>query len=393
MRKAGALILGQGEPAGVRARRHVESAASAARCSTRTTSRARRAARAAAPAPRSPPTSRCSGTGSDTGQSIRSPASANNLVGIRPTRGLVSRAGVIPNSLTQDEIGPITRTVTDAALLLDVMAGYDPADPITAFGNGRITEELHASAAARTRSRARASASMTNMFGKDERHQEVNKVMEDVIAKMQSLGATIVRFDLPEYDKLASVVATSPLRGAHGDGELLRDARPNAPVKSFADLVAAKNSAVQKTLEAELAVVDGMNSQAYKDRTLNRDKLRLAVATKMADLNLDAILYPLQKILVAPVTAGDQLERNGTLSNGTGFPAVTFPGGFSTPTAIGAARRSGRRRAARARLHGGEAARLRLRIRAGGQAAQAAGEHASPARRTVTPPFPPGSQP
>ncbi|MGZ9005902.1 MAG: amidase, partial [Burkholderiales bacterium] len=48
---------------------------------------------------------------------------------------------------------------------------------------------------------------------------------------------------------------------------------------------------------------------------------------------LDAVLYPLQKILVAPVTAVDQLERNGTLSNGTGFPAVTFPGGFSRPTA------------------------------------------------------------
>jgi Asp-tRNA(Asn)/Glu-tRNA(Gln) amidotransferase A subunit family amidase len=78
------------------------------------------------------------GTGSDTGQSIRSPASANNLVGVRPTRGLVSRSGVIPNSLTQDEIGPITRTVTDAALLLDVMAGYDPNDPITAFGRNHI---------------------------------------------------------------------------------------------------------------------------------------------------------------------------------------------------------------------------------------------------------------
>jgi Asp-tRNA(Asn)/Glu-tRNA(Gln) amidotransferase A subunit family amidase len=108
---------------------------------------------------------------------------------------------------------------------------------------------------------------------------------------------------------------------------------PQAPVKSFAELVAAKTSAVQKTLEAELAVVDGMNSQAYKDRILNRDKLRLAVAKTMADLNLDAILYPLQKILVAPVTAEEQFERNGTLSNGTGFPAVTFPGGFSAPTA------------------------------------------------------------
>ena len=65
------------------------------------------------------------GTGSDTGQSIRSPASANNLVGIRPTRGLVSRGGVIPNSLTQDEVGPIARTVTDAALLLRHMVGRD----------------------------------------------------------------------------------------------------------------------------------------------------------------------------------------------------------------------------------------------------------------------------
>jgi Asp-tRNA(Asn)/Glu-tRNA(Gln) amidotransferase A subunit family amidase len=108
---------------------------------------------------------------------------------------------------------------------------------------------------------------------------------------------------------------------------------PNAPIRSFAALVAAKTSAVQRTLEAELAVDDGMNSQEYKDRMLNRDKLRLTVAKTIADLNLDAILYPLQKILVAPVTAEEQLERNGTLSNGTGFPAVTFPGGFSAPTA------------------------------------------------------------
>jgi hypothetical protein len=64
---------------------------------------------------------------------------------------------------------------------------------------------------------------------------------------------------------------------------------PNAPIKSFSELVAAKTSAVQKTLEAELAV-----------------------AKTMADLDLDAILYPLQKILVAPVTAEEQLERNRT---------------------------------------------------------------------------------
>jgi len=272
------------------------------------------------------------GTGSDTGQSIRSPASANNLVGIRPTRGLVSRAGVIPNSLTQDEVGPITRTVTDAALLLDVMAGYDPADPITAFGVKRIpgsyTQLLRPDALKGARIGV-----MTNLFGTAERHAEVNKVMEGVIAQMAEHGAKIIRFELPEYDALAPVVSTSQFEARTVMDRYFAALGPNAPVKSFADLVAAKTSAVQKTLESELAVVDGMNSQAYKDRTLNRDKLRLAVAKKMADLELDAILYPLQKILVAPVTAEDQLERNGTLSNGTGFPAVTFPGGFSAPTA------------------------------------------------------------
>src|SRR6266487_5581716 len=83
----------------------------------------------------------------------------------------------------------------------------------------------------------------------------------------------------------------------------------------------------------EFAIADGMNSVEYKNRMLDRDKLRLAVANKMAELNFDAILYPHQRVLVVPVTAADQLERNGTLSNGTGFPAVTFPGGFSAPTA------------------------------------------------------------
>jgi amidase len=272
------------------------------------------------------------GTGSDTGQSIRSPASANNLVGIRPTRGLVSRSGVIPNSLTQDEIGPIARTVTDAALLLDVMAGYDPADPITAFGKGHIpasyTQLLGKDALKGSRIGV-----MTNMFGAAERHHEVNKVMDGVIARMETLGATVVRFDLPDYDKLAPVVSTSLFEARTVTERYFSTLRPDAPIKSFAELVAAKTSAVQKTLESEIAVVDGLNSQKYKDQMLNRDKLRLAVADKMADLNLDAILYPLQKILVVPITAEDQTERNGTLSNGTGFPAVTFPGGFSTPAA------------------------------------------------------------
>ncbi len=272
------------------------------------------------------------GTGSDTGQSIRSPASANNLVGVRPTRGLVSRAGVIPNSLTQDEVGPIARTVTDAALLLDVMAGYDANDPITAFGKWHIPKSYTQLLGTDALKGARIGV-MTNLFGTAEHHAEVNMVMESVIAKMAGLGATLVRFDLPEYSVLAPAVATPIFEARTVMDRYFAALGPNAPIKSLAELVAAKTSAVQKTLEAELAVVDGMNSQTYRDHMFNRDKLRLAVAKKMAELNLDAILYPLQSVLVAPVTAEEQMERNGTLSNGTGFPAITFPGGFSTPTA------------------------------------------------------------
>jgi amidase len=272
------------------------------------------------------------GTGSDTGQSIRSPASANNLVGIRPTRGLVSRRGVIPNSLTQDEVGPIARTVTDAALLLDVMAGYDSDDPVTVFGRGHIpasyTHLLKKDALKGVRI-----GMMMNLFGSENVHAEVNAVMKAAMARMESLGAEIIRFNLPEYDALLPALDTQPYEARAVMERYFAALGPVAPVKSFADLVAKKTSAVQKTLEMEFGIQNGMSNPIYKDRMLNRDKLRLAVAKKFADLNLDAIIYPLQRVLVAPIIAADQLERNGTLSNGTGFPAVTFQAGFSTPTA------------------------------------------------------------
>jgi amidase len=274
------------------------------------------------------------GTGSDTGQSIRSPASANSLVGVRPTRGLVSRAGVVPNSFTQDEVGPITRTVTDAAKLLDVMAGYDPNDPITAFGIGKTPVSYAAGLNANALKGARIGV-MTNLYGKEERHAEVNKVMEQVIKTMEAKGATIIRFTLPEYDTLAPVLATNQWEARSAMDKYFAELGPGVPVKSFKQLVDSKTASpdIQKTLESEIAMEDGLNNQTYKDRTLSRDKLRLAVSSKMAELKLDAILYPLQKVIVAPTGQADQPERNGTLSNGTGFPAVTFPGGFSTPTA------------------------------------------------------------
>jgi Asp-tRNA(Asn)/Glu-tRNA(Gln) amidotransferase A subunit family amidase len=176
---------------------------------------------------------------------------------------------------------------------------------------------------------------MTNLYGKEERHAEVNKVMEQVIKTMEAKGATIIRFTLPEYDTLAPVLATNQWEARSAMDKYFAELGPGVPVKSFKQLVDSKTASpdIQKTLESEIAMEDGLNNQTYKDRTLSRDKLRLAVSSKMAELKLDAILYPLQKVIVAPTGQADQPERNGTLSNGTGFPAVTFPGGFSTPTA------------------------------------------------------------
>jgi Asp-tRNA(Asn)/Glu-tRNA(Gln) amidotransferase A subunit family amidase len=274
------------------------------------------------------------GTGSDTGQSIRSPASANSLVGVRPTRGLVSRAGVMPNSYTQDEVGPIARTVADAARMLDVMAGYDPRDPITALGVGKPPASYTTALKADALKGARIGV-MQNLFGRDERHAEVNRVMDQVIRTMEARGATVVRFNVPEFDQLAANVGTDRYEARAVFDQYFKELGPNAPVTSFRQLVDSKTASpdIQKTMEAEIAIEDGMNSAAYRERMLNRDKLRVLVAARMADLKLDAILYPLQKVLVAPAGQPDQPERNGVLSHGTGFPAVTFPAGFSSPTA------------------------------------------------------------
>lgn len=80
------------------------------------------------------------GLGTDTGGSIRIPSSYNSLVGIRPTIGLTSREGIIPLAISQDVGGPMARTVADAALMLDVVSGYDKHDLATSYSIGRIPD-------------------------------------------------------------------------------------------------------------------------------------------------------------------------------------------------------------------------------------------------------------
>ena len=273
------------------------------------------------------------GTGSDSGQSIRSPSSANSLVGIRPTRGLISRTGIIPTCFTQDEIGPIARTVEDAARLLDVMIGYDAADPITALGIGK-TPATYTSALKTDALKGARIGLLVNLLGKEEQHAEVNKAMDFVAMTMQQLGATVISFYMPELSALTERVATDTYEAQAAFDKYAINLPVDAPVKSFRQLVETKSAlpVIQETMEKELSIVNGMHTDEYKTRMLNREKLRIALYSKMAELGIDAILYPLQSILVTKTGQPDQPERNGVLSNGTGMPAVTFQAGFSTPT-------------------------------------------------------------
>ena len=108
---------------------------------------------------------------------------------------------------------------------------------------------------------------------------------------------------------------------------------PGAPVKTLDEFMARGefHPSLKSGLDAEQQAVAGVADPEYKTRVLRRHELRQAVMTAMAANRLDAIVYPHQRRLVASI-GEKQLERNGVLSNGTGLPALTMPGGFSAPT-------------------------------------------------------------
>lgn len=272
------------------------------------------------------------GTGSDTGQSIRSPASAQSLVGIRPTRGLVSRAGVMPVSFTQDEIGPITRTVEDAARMLDVIAGYDPEDPTTAGGVG-YKPDSYLSFLDPDALRGAKIGILTDFVGSEEPHREVNARTQEAAELMRSMGAEVVEFSIPDFGDLTSGLSTGNYETKVAMNAYLADIGEGAPLTT---LEAVRESgkygpAIENSLTSAVENELGLQDPKYLAIFQKRDELQKAVLAAMAENGLDAILYPHQKRLVAEV-GGEQTERNGVLSNSTGFPAITFPGGFSAPT-------------------------------------------------------------
>lgn len=275
------------------------------------------------------------GTGSDTGGSIRSPASANNLVGLRPTRGLISLDGIVPVSYTQDTIGPITRSVADTARMLDVMAGYDPNDPITSQNVGNIPKTY--TAYLRNGLKGARLGLVTNLFGNGPQYTEVNKVMDKAIGTLKQQGAVIVPVedDLLDTDRVTSNYRLNDFEFKTALNRYLKDQGSNVPTHSLAEIIASgqyNKPTLEKFFATAQGYEDGPNTLEYKDRRIKMEGLRIEVLNLMAKNQVDALVYPHQKCLVLPIGATFQKDRNGNIAPVGGFPAIVIPAGFSTPT-------------------------------------------------------------
>jgi amidase len=178
----------------------------------------------------------CAGAiGTETDGSVVCPSSANSLVGIKPTVGLVSRAGIIPIAHSQDTAGPMTRTVSDAAILLGALAGEDPRDPKTKESRGHVHSDYSRFLDRNGLAGARLGIVRRN-FGFNDR---VDRLMNDLIAEIKKLGAVVIdpvsiptagKFDESELEVLLYELKADLNAYLAGLG-------PQAPVKSLKEII------------------------------------------------------------------------------------------------------------------------------------------------------------
>jgi amidase len=174
--------------------------------------------------------------GTETNGSIVCPASANGIVGLKPTVGLVSRSRIIPISHTQDTAGPMTRTVRDAAMLLGALAGVDPEDAATAASADRAAAEYTRFLDADGLRGARIGVAR-QFFGF---HPEVDAVMAQAIEAMKLRGAVVVDpVEFENRDEMDSASYLVLLYDLRADLDAyLAGLGPGAPVRTLDDVIA-----------------------------------------------------------------------------------------------------------------------------------------------------------
>jgi Asp-tRNA(Asn)/Glu-tRNA(Gln) amidotransferase A subunit family amidase len=272
------------------------------------------------------------GMGSDTCGSIRVPAFNNNLVGIRGTQGLASRTGIIPLSSTQDIGGPIGRTVTDVAIVLHAIAGYDPADPQTAASAGNIPRR-YTDSLQLTGLRGSRIGLLSDLLGSDPADTEVATILRAGLNEMKAQGAEILEIGIPALDGLL----TDRLGGFlvirydfKADFDSYLAAYPIAPVHSLAEVMAGSkyHPAIRQRLLLSEAI-ESRDTKEYFEAIAKRNILRQAILKAMADSNLDAVAYPSVRRKASPLGEEQVDAENCKLAANSGLPAIVVPAGFT----------------------------------------------------------------
>lgn len=277
------------------------------------------------------------GLGTDTGNSIRGPSSHTALVGIRPTIGLTSRDGIIPLYLDHDVGGPMARSVADAALILQVVAGYDAADPVTV--GARNHEPVSYIASLNTNGlHGRRIGVLRQLSNRKDADDGVLQAFAQALHDLADAGAIVVDdVEVAELDQLVPPVEGDALavwcdRFRTDIEAYLATLGQDAPYTSLQQIIDSgqHHPALSSTLEyfQEQAVPD--ENEECIAAVDGREKLRAAILKALQNNQLDALVYPTWSN--PPRRIGDLNTPHGDNSQHvaphTGFPAITVPMGF-----------------------------------------------------------------
>lgn len=259
--------------------------------------------------------------GTETNGSIVCPSSSNGVVGIKPTVGMWSRSGIIPISYTQDTAGPMTRTVTDAAILLAALSGEDPRDDKTRGLSGKYPSDYTAALDPNGLQGARIGIARFYMGF----HEEVDQILEKAFELMRQKGATLIDLEEPEAWKNLGAASYNVLLYEFKDGVNKYLANANAPVKTLEEVIAYNQD-------------NAAASMPYFKQEI------LEAAQQKGDLNTPEYLEAVRKTVLQSQKGIDQLLQENQLDailGPTGGPAWTtdlvngdhFGGGSSSPAA------------------------------------------------------------
>jgi amidase len=267
------------------------------------------------------------GMGSDTCGSIRIPAANQNLVGLRGTHGLSSRSGVMPLSSTQDIAGPLARTVTDLAIMLDATVGADPADPITKENAGHIPKSYRDALTADGLKGARI-GTLKALWGTAPEDDEVAGIIRKALDGFKAQGAEVVDISVPGLDDL---LRDSSVIGDEFKFDLMAylAKQPNAPVKSLGEII--DRGLHHAELDATFRLrnqPEKRETEHYRQALVKRRALRAAVLATLEEQRIDALAYPTLRrkpALIGEAQAGTSCQLSAT----TGLPAISMPAGFT----------------------------------------------------------------